>query len=61
MRIIVFGLRSSISSVRISIAVVRGLDAEVEGLAGSGVGNAAKRVFAGGGTVTVCVWITVLT
>jgi len=60
LRIIVFGLRSSTSSVRISIAVVRGLDAEVEGLAGSGVGNAAKRVFAGGGTVTVCVWTIVL-
>jgi len=43
-----------------STAVVRGLPAVDEELATSGVGNAAKRVLAGGGTVTVWVWTTVL-
>jgi len=51
----VLGLRSSASSVIISTAVVRGLEGVADWLAGSGVGNAAKRVLAGGGTVTVCV------
>ena len=44
----------------ISTAVVRGLPVVDEELAASGVGNAAKRVFAGGGTVTVSVWTIVL-
>jgi len=55
----VLGLRSSASSLTISTAVVRGLEGVVDWLAGSGVGNAAKRVLAGGGTVTVWVWTTV--
>jgi hypothetical protein len=37
----------------ISTAVVRGLPVMDVELAASGVGNAAKRVLAGGGTVTV--------
>ena len=53
LRTIVLGLRGSVSSVIISTAVVRGLPAVEEELAASGVGNAAKRVLAGGGTVTV--------
>lgn len=52
-RTIVLGLRGSASSAMISTAVVRGLpEVDVE-LAASGVGNAAKRVLAGEGTVTV--------
>ena len=39
----------------ISTAVVRGLPVVDEELAASGVGKAAKRVLAGGGTVTV--WV----
>lgn len=49
----VLGLRGSVSSEMISTAVVRGLPVVNEELAASGVGNAAKRVLAGGGTVTV--------
>ena len=51
----VLGLRSSASSVTISIAVVRGLEGLVEGFAGSGEGKAAGRVLAGDATTTVCV------
>lgn len=51
----VLGLWLSISSVITSTAVVRGLPAVDEELAASGVGNAAKRVLAGGGTVMV--WV----
>ena len=53
----VLGLRKSVSSAMISTAVVRGLPVVDVELAASGVGNAAKRVLAGGGTVTV--WICV--
>jgi len=38
-----------------STEVVRGLDAVEEDETTSGVGNAARRVLAGGGTVTV--WV----
>lgn len=41
------------SSTRISIAVVRGLCVVDEDGANSGAGCAARRVLAGGGTVTV--------
>jgi hypothetical protein len=49
----VLGLRSSASSVTISTEVVRGLKPVVKGFAGSGEGNAARRVGVGVGTVTV--------
>jgi len=47
------------------IAVVRGIAVEKDDETPSGVGNAARRVFAGGGTVTVnggsvSYWIIVL-
>jgi len=47
------------------IAVVRGMAVERDGDTPSGVGNAARRVLAGGGTVTVSggrvsYWIIVL-
>jgi hypothetical protein len=47
------------------IAVVRGIAVEKDGDTPSGVGNAARRVLAGGGTVTVkggrvSYWIIVL-
>jgi hypothetical protein len=42
------------------MAVVLGLAAVVEELTTSGLGFAARRVLAGGGTVTVWNWITVL-
>ncbi|KAF9005657.1 hypothetical protein BDQ17DRAFT_363099 [Cyathus striatus] len=51
---------SSSSSSIISTAVVRGLEGVVDGLGNSGAGNAARRVFAGGGTVIVWVCTTVL-
>ena len=54
-RTTVLCLRLSVSSVMTSTAVVRGIPVVVEELAASGVGNAAKRVLAGGGTVTV--WV----
>lgn len=41
------------SSTRMSIAVVRGLCVVDEDAADSGDGRAARRVLAGGGTVTV--------
>lgn len=49
---------STSSSVTISTAVVRGLVVEEEEDMGSGVGNAARRVLAGAGTVTV--WVAVI-
>ena len=54
-RTTVLDLRESTSSAMISTAVVRGPPVVNEELAASGVGNAAKRVLAGGGTVTV--WV----
>lgn len=47
------------------IAVVRGIAVEKDDETASGIGNAARRVLAGGGTVTVnggrvSYWITVL-
>lgn len=42
-----------------STDVVRGLDAVDDEETTSGVGNATRRVLAGGGTVTVWVWTTV--
>jgi len=41
------------SSTKISIAVVRGLGVVEDDAADSGAGRAARRVLAGGGTVTV--------
>jgi hypothetical protein len=50
---------STSSSVTISTAVVRGLSVEEEEDTAWGVGNAARRVLAGAGTVTVWVAVTV--
>lgn len=51
---------SSISSVIMSTAVVRGLAVMEEGSTTLGEGEAARRVLAGAGTVMVWVWMTVL-
>lgn len=51
---------SSSSSVITSTAVVLGLEAVEGEVTASGLGWAARRVLAGGGTVTVWVWTTVL-
>lgn len=42
-----------------SMAVVRGIGVVDMELTTSGVGNAARRVLEGAGTVMVCVWILV--
>jgi len=54
------GSSSSSSSVIISTVVVRGGDDVAVPPTTWGVGNGARRVLAGGGTVTNWVWTTIL-